>query len=296
MSETMVLGPIIAALVKSEDILGKNRKWNPGNAIQGKFLDEFFSKRNELAGFSKEELRSWASRIAAELNKILAEEGFNIRLQDFLPEEFGVVSILDVLVEWLKEGEKSQLRVNGADYSAVTMKPMAEIAGELKHVYEVFIPSGYAEPVAMLYTKSGDRVYMTVADGPAKGFELIAKIDQIRKCLDGGRYWHCDWLQFPTIDLNQKVDISWLIGMRTTDDKEQESVISQALQQTKFKMNEFGARVKSAVAIAVLKGMSQGLVIDKPFFLWIERKGMSIPLMYAYINEEDWKNPGNLSM
>ena len=73
--------------------------------------------------------------------------------------------------------------------------------------------------------------------------------------------------------------------------------ISQALQQTKFKMNQFGARVKSAVAIAVSRAMSRevGLDIDQPFYLWIERDGVTVPVMYAYLDQEDWKDPGNLS-
>ena len=94
---------------------------------------------------------------------------------------------------------------------------------------------------------------------------------------------------------------SWLIGMRTTmGEGHQEAVISQALQQTKFKMNQLGARVKSAVAIGISKTSAsieilEPIIINKPFFLWIERPGLSFPLMYAYIDEANWKNPGDLS-
>ena len=35
--------------------------------------------------------------------------------------------------------------------------------------------------------------------------------------------------------------------------------------------------------------------IDKPFYLWIERPGMSIPLFTAYIDPIDWKKPDTLT-
>jgi hypothetical protein len=33
------------------------------------------------------------------------------------------------------------------------------------------------------------------------------------------------------------------------------------------------------------------LEINRPFYLWIMRPGMSIPLFAAYIDYEDWKQP-----
>ena len=109
MSSTMVVQPIVAALVKSEDILGKNRTWDAVNDVQQKFLKDFFSRRKELSGFPEKELKCWASWVAAELNAILKKERFDIKLEDFAEDEFGVVSILDVLAEWLKEGMKTKL-------------------------------------------------------------------------------------------------------------------------------------------------------------------------------------------
>ena len=55
MSETMVMSPIVAALVKSEDFLGGCRHWKTIRNEQARFLREFFSKRlsAERLRFSK---------------------------------------------------------------------------------------------------------------------------------------------------------------------------------------------------------------------------------------------------
>lgn len=298
MSHTVVVAPIMGALIKSENVLGKDRQWHAVNASQKEFLSKFFVKRKELAKFSEKELRSWVSWVAAELNEILAKEGFNIRLEDFEPDEFGVVSILDVLVEWMQEGSKDALSFGGINYPVVRMESHATIDHERKPLFEAYIAKTHKYPVAVLLTKSGDLLYMTTA-GPnsLKDFTLAPYIDKIRNSLSpsGMRY---DWLKFPMIDLDQEADISWLKGMQTFDTDGKKWEISKAFQQTKFKMNQFGARVKSAVAI-VVKAVSiiqeVGLVIAPPFLLWIEKKDASIPVIYAYIDKENCKDPGDLS-
>ncbi|MEK7503512.1 MAG: hypothetical protein AAB577_00840 [Patescibacteria group bacterium] len=288
MSETMVMGPIVSALVKSEDILGKNPNWRAVKDEQAIFIKDFFSRRHEIAIFFGKELRSWASLVAAELNEVLQKEGFDIRLNDFGEKEFGVVSILNILVEWLEKGTKINLLVKGKRYPAIRLESGFEARESLK----------YSKSIAVLNTKSGDQVFMTVADRPYEGFELISRIEEISNgfMLNGSRY---DSLTFPMVDLNHEVNIGWLKGMWTRDQKGDEFEISQALQQTKFKMNEAGARVKSAVALGVrfvAALPTRSFIIDKPFFLWIRRPGMSVPVIYAYIDEADWKDPGSLEM
>lgn len=296
MSHTVVVAPIMSALVKVEDVLGKDRIWHARNQEQKEFLVEFFSKRSELAKFSERELRSWVSFVADELNAILKTEGFDIRLDEFEEGEFGVVSILDILVEWLAAGTKFPIRTESQEYAGVKMMPSAEIDSQPARCFMSYESKKHPYPVALVLTKSGDRVYMTVADEELKDFSLVRRIDMIRSSLEsGGRY---EYLLFPMVDLNHEPDVSWLLKMCTIDEGGQAREISQAKQQTKFKMNQFGARVKSAVAIGIGITSVQRempLVIDKPFFLWIEREGATIPVLYAYLDYEEWKNPGDLS-
>ena len=298
MSSTMVVSPIVAALVKSEDILGKNRTWDAVNDVQQKFLKDFFSRRKELSGFPEKELKCWASWVAAELNAILKKERFDIKLEDFAEDEFGVVSILDVLAEWLKEGMKTKLFFEHQEYPAVRLSRTAEINDKPTKLFLGFVSDKYSFPIASVATKSGDKVWMTVANQAVEGFELVSKIENLRKLVsEHSTATHFDHLIFPMVDLDQIVDIGWLKGMQTNSDAGRHFKISQALQQTKFKMNQFGARVKSAVAIAIRAtsvSISQNLLIDAPFYLWVERNGVSYPIMYAYIDANDWKDPGDL--
>lgn len=298
MSKTMVMSPIVAALVKSEDMLGKDRVWRAVNKSQEEFLSKFFAKRGELVNFSESELRSWASLVASELNATLEKEGFDIRLDDFAEGEFGVVSILDVLTEWLKEGAKTKVLFDNKEYPAVKLDRTAKINEVSMELFSAFLLDEYHFPIASVVTKSGDKVWMTVADNALESFELISRIENLRKSIDEhSTKTHFSRLVFPMVDLNQKVDIGWLIGMLTASKTGLDFKVSQALQQTKFKMNQFGARVKSAVAITIRATSAiirKDMIIDQPFYLWIEKNGISYPIMYAYIDKTDWKDPENL--
>lgn len=303
MSNTVVRAPLIAALVAAEEEVKKTDGaegviWKTVNEIQTRFLDAgFLSDRSDLSGYSETELRSWVSWVAAELNDILRKEGFSIHLDDFSPGKFGVVSILDVLVEWLAEGTSDTIPTQGGrEYPGVYMEPSASIDGTPTSLFEVLTSEDHGYPVARVKTKSDDLVYMTVADGSYADFELVDRITTIKRSLTLTSQEY-DGLKFPMVDLDQEESLAWLVGMVLSNPKN-DWAISQALQQTKFKMNQYGARVKSAVAVG-LECLSISLPkpileIDKPFFLWIERPTVVTPVMYAYINEENWKDPGSL--
>ncbi len=289
MSRTMVVSPIVSALVKSEDILGKDRSWNAVNDWQEFFLIDHLSKRKELAAFSEEELRDWIGFNAKELNRVLEGEGFDVRLDEFGPGEFGVVSILNVLSEWLEEGQRVVIVSSGKKYPGVRM--------ESSSGFEVRVSAEYLYPVTVLPTKSGDKAFMTIAESEAASFSLLTKIDAIRRSLKPGSNYDYDCLKFPMVNINKEIVLGWLGGLWTIQDDGRKAEISQVFQQTKFRMNQRGARTKSAVALGAFTASARKekvLLIDKPFFFWIEREGMSIPIIYAYIDQEDWKDPGIL--
>ncbi|MDP3779370.1 MAG: hypothetical protein Q8R30_05005 [bacterium] len=299
MSNVMVIPPILSALVKSEDVLGAGRVWSAVNALQSRFLDDFFIRRAELFCFSEKELRAWASMVAADLNEILAREGFSIRLSDFNPGQFGVVSILDVMAEWLVMAGHVSMPVGKQLYPAVHMLPTRLIEDIRVGLFNAAMSSAHPHPLVRLNTKSGDSVCMTIADHVYDDFELMSRIDDIR-CRSVVTPISASWLMFPMVDLDLETSLDWMVGMHTVAANGDQAKIISAVQQTKFKMNHLGARVKSAVGMgfattSVRVDVAEPIIIDEPFFLWIERPGLQFPLMYGYIDEQNWNDPGDIA-
>lgn len=296
-SVTAAFTPIITALVKAEDILGPNRDWGAVNQVQANFLGRYFSRRGEIEGTltntsSEQPLKvdSIASYAAEEINAFLARKGFNIALEPFTtPGEFGTASVMDVLVKWLNPGRSTQLvAADGQSYPAARLKEGVYVAR-----------SSVAEnPVAFISTQHPDyQVGLIVPDEPiANDFKLVDFVANIRNDHLSPDYRYVGVI-FPKVSLDQRVNIDWLKRMQTTGDDGLPAIITQALQQTKYRMNEIGARAESAVALGVMRGMApieNPLVIDRPFVCWIEKTGISLPLFAGYINYPDWKDPGSL--
>ncbi len=284
MSTTVVVYPIVAALKTAERILGPDRVWNLTNALQRRFLSDFCGTCwGEVEGIP--EIESIASFSADEVNAFLKECGFTIQLEPWSPPDFGVASVLDLLVEWIEAGEATVVTTDdGRQFPGVRIGD----AG-----VRFFDAPDHPNPVAGLETKSGDHVYMTVLDQPPGGFDLIAQAQQ----LAGNKRPNEQFggLVFPMVDLNQEVDITWLVDMSTCTEDGLPAIIFQALQQTKLKMNEIGARAESAVAIAMVRGRPQpDYVINRPFLVWFERDSLSKPLFVGHITPDDWHNPGSL--
>jgi serine protease inhibitor len=100
------------------------------------------------------------------------------------------------------------------------------------------------------------------------------------------------------VKLAQTPNISWLVDLEADGDDGRPYLIAEALQQTRLRMNEFGVRAESAVALAVAAGSFRSApryVLDRPFLIWIERTGLSIPLFVGHIGTDDWDNPGSIT-
>lgn len=292
---SQVIWPIVAALWAAFDFVGVTsvQQVRPVNAEQTAFVANYMQNRDMLRSFSPSELRTWVSNNADELNTILKNEGFSIQLQPFNKQEFGVVSILDVMMKWLHEGSRSKISVtknaDSIEYDAF----------ELKNGFSVFTAQGYPHPIIAIDTRNDDgsvgkdRVFITVADAVETGDALVNKVRSIQQLVPNTEeYTH---VVIPMIDYDQSFKLDWLIGLQVNG-----WFVSQALQQTKLKMNEKGARVKSAAAIAMMRSAmpmsAHKLIIDKPFFMWIEREGVAYPVFAGYMDEQFWKDPKGLEL
>lgn len=296
MSNTSVIYPLSAALVKAEDILGPNRLWHASNATQSLFLEEFFDAASRKECPSIPEIESIAAWDAETINRFLRERGFEIQLVPFRSgpndEEFGVASVLDLLVTWLEPGNEVPLKVSTSatsphgdkEYPAVRMVKGISFSSASQHPHAI----------ARLQTQSDDVVYLTRLDTTPTGFDLLHYAKRLSATLSSN--YDYTGVVFPMVDLKQKVDISWLIGMQTMSSMNKPSVISQALQETHFSMDTKGAHAKSAVALgirmtAVVRAPRPDLIIDGPMLVWCERPNLTQPLFVAHVTQEDWKKP-----
>jgi len=292
MSNTTVIYPIVAALVKAEEIIGPQPDWQPINDTQRLFLREFFAPgRAESCSIS--EIESIASFTADDINRFLKARGFDIQLaplrNDGRWKEFGVASVLDLLVKWFKPGNETTLK--GLDRQVY---PAIHQGIEVSSFYQ---SERHDYPIARLKTTSSDQVYITKLDNAPADFKLLHYTQELATSLKpisdyGG-------VTFPMVDLKQEVDISWLIDLATTSAQGEPVKITQALQETHLAMNEQGARAKSGVAVAVAVAAAYHvptpeLLIDGPFLIWFQRPGLSVPLFVGHLTEEHWKKPAAL--
>ncbi len=297
MSNTSVIYPLTAALVKAEDILGPDRSWHISNATQSLFLEEFFNAASRKESPRIPEIESIAAWEAETINRFLRERGFQIQLTPFRNgpnnKEFGVASVLDLLVTWLEPGNEVPLRVNNTgattsqsdkEYPAVRMVKGISFSTASQHPHAI----------ARLQTQSDDVVYLTRLDTNPTGFDLLHYVKRLSASLSPN--YDYAGVVFPMVDLKQTVDISWLIGMQTTTTDNKIAMISQALQETHFSMDTKGAHAKSAVALGIrlthaVVRPQPDLIIDGPMLVWCERPGLTQPLFVAHVTQEDWKKP-----
>jgi hypothetical protein len=188
-----------------------------------------------------------------------------------------------MLLEWLHAGKRTGITsLAGEEFPGVYIKEGVTVAHSL---------AVHPHPVVRVATKSGDTVCMSMVDSVPEGVTgLFLKVADLEKVKAASHNFK--GVQFPMVDMDDRPDISWIQGMRVGSG----FCIQSAKQQTKFRMNERGARVQSAAGMMMTKGLSAEYphVIDRPFLLWIRRDGMDFPVFAALICEDGWKEPEEL--
>ena len=268
----------------------KYEEWLANNPQQKAYLKIYDNCR----GAKIPEIESKVSIGTVEpVNKFLSDRGFDIKLDPIGENDLAIASILELIIKWLTKGDKTTVYNydNRTRYQAVHLEDGVKII----RVYGDYL-NIRGIPVAMIQTRNGDTIYMTMPNGALKdSFEVfnLAK-DLISSRTEDDGYF-LNEVVFPMIDLDVKPDISWIIGM--CDKLKDKWEITQALQQTKVKIDEEGVVVKEAVAIGVtLASMNlhepEPLVIDKPFLFVIKREGLKEPLFSAYLDVDSWIKQG----
>jgi len=270
MTKTSVVYPIIGALKEAEKLLGEG-SWEGSNDKQKEFITNTLTK--EFNGL--EELESISSWKTEDINKFLADRGFSIKIEELKSSEFGIASVLKLILEWLKKGENVDFYKYGKTYQGVKLTSGFTCRRNLNN------------SVFCLDTKSGDKVYLyKVEEEPSNLENKVKELSNI-----GENYEFYDYLIFPKVDLDREEDVRWLLKISYFQKNGMPWDLTQAIQQTKFKMDEVGAKVESAFAGAMMmRGIKpiKGYTIDSPFLCWIERDGLDNPLFIGYITKDSW--------
>jgi hypothetical protein len=291
-TQCVVVYPISSALLEADLFLKNVKSFTTKNDMQKKFLDEFHAYcKGDVSRI--DEIQSIADTDHKRINKWLEDNGFQIRLGPFGPGGFGVASILDLLSKWAIKGTKASVMTEKNEYF-----PGVKMTNYGLKFHQVKDNPNF---IIEIKTKGDDIAYLMMADGAPLGLAMVEYVEKISNNMKAA-FFEYEGVIFPQIDLDEEGPIEWLVGLQfeTPSGKIPYYVISEALQQTKLKMNEEGFRVKSAVALGILGEAvlekKEPYVINQPFLLWIARKGLSKPLCVAYLNTDVWKDPKGLEM
>lgn len=256
------------------------------------------------------ELKAWASNNVDKLNRILSEHGFSIKLRPWQgTNTFGVVAILDLTMKWLVRGDEF---VYGDKRYLIDDKPAFRLDGKQNQISFSRV-EGLNTPLVKIPTQTpGDFLCLVKAEsGPVKQFQIFDEIERLSRLSVPYGYYNSPYsgVILPNIRVDQQVDISWLIGLWTTDLNKvkpkgkdanhsylpSDWTISQALMQAKFALGAEGARAKTAVAIAVTRTIMASAdlkidyIVNHDVYIWMTRFSMpEVPLFVAYVPKDEF--------
>lgn len=276
-------------------------EWLALNNEQQEFLTWYMDHRDEISKLDN--LEALASINAAELNAFLKSHGFDPMFDPF--NGIGVAAILDMLVQWVVEGDSTTITRyeldNSADHrdtygrpiltTAPVNYPAFRIYSEGADVYDV---AGYWEPLVRLSTKTNHHLWLMRADEPKSGLELNR---QAQRLLRATRRQHLGYVgvMVPMLEMNIRADLSWITGMKITSTTGNYA-IEKAFQQFKLRADTTGAHVKVATGFAVATASCgptpEPYVFDEPFIGFFTQPGNdTLPIAAFWADTDSWHEP-----
>jgi hypothetical protein len=274
--------PLMACLGKAEEIAGGlSMPWASAKPDGQKFIKFCVPDITQCGLISEMETR--ASRDHTEVNAWLKSRGFNIEMPP--GGDLYLASILDLLVKWLYRGIDSP--VSGGFKGVKLDARTAEV------IYEERWPRHqYAVKIG---TQGGDTAYMflphTVPKTEWEVIEMIGEVSNMLKSRNSriGVSRSYEGVIFPQVQIDTQPDVSWMEDMSAGGNDGKPLLVAYCKEQVKLRLDLEGASVKAAAAMVVTRGIGPTpFVIDKPFLFWIERRGVTDPLVWAYLAEDAW--------
>jgi hypothetical protein len=294
------IATILLALNKLEEIANLTG-WEGINQEQEmifSWLEKHRACLKNITGLNVEVPRS-----SREMNKNLSDKGFSPGIKPFNPAvSYGVIAVLDKLIKWLN-GPADEAEINVAD----KIYPGFELPEKGVNVYNV---DGFPQAHLLeLFTKSSDKLWLFVEDGgsvksfsgldlPVLSFEVMAaereiatKDDQLFK-LSGFSSQAFSGAIIPKIDFDIKPDINFIVGASLGNGA---PGVDQAIQQFKFRMDQYGARIKAVTAMVYMAfsagDSSPPFIVDKPFYGWFTQRDVNLPMGAFFADYDSWREP-----
>jgi len=235
-------------------------------------------------------LDSWARPTAEELNPILQEHGFDIRLEHWKNDglSFGVVAVSDITVLWKAIGDAGEGIVIGGKPAFILERKTAEV--------KFYTSKSSLHPIVGISTQSDDdKVFIVKMPIAPERLGFLGVISRIRSSLEPlESNW--DGVQIPMVKMDARPSMDWFRGIQAYHQHSLVAELVQVIQQIKFAMNQHGARNMEATAGQVRSlALPDYYIVDGPFLAWLERPGIQFPLWMHHITEESWMDPGDLS-
>lgn len=279
-THTIAVHPIISSLAKAYAYGNASSNWNTINETQRFYLINDYRWQLDLELFSDDEMSSIASDNADDINLWCKSHGSDITLDPFVDaDDYGVASMMKIHVQWKNKGEICQL---SNSFKAVRM------TDDVTFTYM----DGHTHPIAHIQSSNGDIVHMSIVDdNDIDGLYLLSKSIFLSH---GKKTDEFSGLIFPMVDYAAEVDISFLQGMNfySRGNKTgffRRCYIKQARAFNLFQMDHLGAKTESSSALAMSYECYQPMMtIDKPFYVWMTRNGVSVPYFAGLIDTSSW--------
>lgn len=242
-----------------------------------------------MSGYKRDNI---INKINSELKRKFGNEA--PKLKDELRGEDDIISyaFLYKNLQFEKEFENLEetLLFNGEGVKAFGIRKHSEKTKDMANQVEILDYRGKDDFVIKLNSKSNDDIILAKTAPSKNLLETISAIDKRENTSKTPTMRDGEHLIIPKFDFDITHRYSEIIGKTFLNKGFEEYMISEAFQNTKFKLSEKGAVLKSEAKIIANKSAqitTRSFIFDKPFLLILREKGAKNPYFLMWVDNTE---------
>ena len=274
---------VFAALTESiKSDLKIDPQWGAINSAQRELLKQSASLGPEVDALKQLGLLDGTAQAggADKVNAMFDRHHIPIHLRAVGAQEIAAGGVFDFKADW--KGKDSQLTAtdeNGKDkvYPAFE-KPVTSFNADGKTVIKIYRDD-----------KRGITMYMTPANGDAKGYEAYKQAITLTPGPKTPNDVYTEAI-IPKMKVRDQGNLPQLIGMTAAGGLR----ISEAKIYTSADFDQNGAEIKQGLGMVMSKSASmrpRPFIMDKPPLVWVIQDSASKPLIAFRVAQSSWKDP-----
>lgn len=283
--------------MKARAFIRTGNPWRATTPAQDWFMNNIF-QNSFLDSQNIPELKSIATDDAKATSHFIKENKLQATPSKLPKGYFSIFSSMDLKINWTQPASEAEITIGQNKYKAGTLQTRISLMLPPLNYQDARVDN----PVILVDTIVPNQQILIYKSkrAPLSNLELLSRINTLVAKSLPVRVNQPIQVTYPLFDIEKTMDVGWMRGLEVYDASGLPLTLHDAVQRNKVAVGLDGVSLLNQIRTRTLgatqpstktkqtNNTAKQLIVDEPFYFAIIRRNQRLPLVAAYVTQDDW--------